>query len=814
MTIKSKLTLNVVILIAVIAVVAVTSIVSMGFVQKRLYFLTQKSTPFQIKTLELQKAIQSAAADLLRVDSARSRDEFRKAKIAAETSLSEATAGKKALDEMSGTTGEGTGLQGVAAELFTVTEGRIKAEEDARSANQTIRQRLVEVSARLKELDSKVKALQGKTSTTFGKAVTEINSLSARTTSIFQLRLTLKDIQLAFLELQRTTSKKGVLIAQGKVNAAANNAQQNEVVKGSSNLSGDVKYLSGKLSELAKAQMGVAGQSGADTSARDRLASDASDKLNAIMLAVEQEAVTYRDRFNSANDRQGTLFNNTNTAASVLAGNSEIVALGGSIEGLSTKLFTVRTPAEVDAVEADLQRVFAKIQPITGNLERTLSGLSARQELGILRNAEGSLNAVKGLLLVQDGVVAKIRNQLAMDKKADEATARLKEMVLKQAVEGKKTASAAQGDQEKAITTVNRMVRVGISLICVIGIAAAIFGIIFGTWVYNSISRPLTDLEKVSQAVSGGDLTTTFNALTKDEIGRVQQAMATMVENLRNMVGKIKGATDVLATSSDRMSETAQTLDQSTEQQAGRILQSATSMNQMTLTTNEVARNSSETSEAADTMKSIAEKGKGAMHSTMEELTRFAETVKTAAVKVEALGSKSEEISQVVSLIRDIADQTNLLALNAAIEAARAGEQGRGFAVVADEVRSLAEKTAAATKDINQTVVSIQESVGDSVNFMKEERASVMKVLDHVQITLKAIDDIANCVDRVTGMVQRIAVAAEEQSSSSGEISQNMEDISGIARELKASSKEIKNSSESLSSVAFELHSMGAWFKV
>jgi len=195
-------------------------------------------------------------------------------------------------------------------------------------------------------------------------------------------------------------------------------------------------------------------------------------------------------------------------------------------------------------------------------------------------------------------------------------------------------------------------------------------------------------------------------------------------------------------------------------------------------------------------------------------LQKFADTVKESAAKVESLGQKSEEINNVITLIKDIADQTNLLALNAAIEAARAGEQGRGFAVVADNVRQLAERTTVATGDIGNTVRAMQTEVTESVNFMKEVRESVGKVLEHVNSTLKSIDEIVSYVEEVADMVQRIAVATEEQSSASEEVSHNMENIAVITRELGNSIVEIKRAAGDLSRLATELNSMAGWFKV
>jgi len=249
-------------------------------------------------------------------------------------------------------------------------------------------------------------------------------------------------------------------------------------------------------------------------------------------------------------------------------------------------------------------------------------------------------------------------------------------------------------------------------------------------------------------------------------------------------------------------------------QLVGQIEQAVTAMAEMTQTTLEVARNSSETADAAQKMKQVAEQGKGAMTETVNEMDRFALSVREASARVESLGNQSQQINEVVSLIKDIADQTNLLALNAAIEAARAGDMGRGFAVVADSVRALAERTAASTEEISHMVGGMQQSVAHAVQFMHQESSSLDKVVIHVNQTLAAIDEIVDYVGQVTDMVQRTAVAAEQQSSTSEEINHNMTAIDAVTRKLFLAFQEVQASSSSLSQLAQKLNDKVRWFKV
>jgi methyl-accepting chemotaxis protein len=236
-------------------------------------------------------------------------------------------------------------------------------------------------------------------------------------------------------------------------------------------------------------------------------------------------------------------------------------------------------------------------------------------------------------------------------------------------------------------------------------------------------------------------------------------------------------------------------------------------MDEMSQTTLDVAKNASATSDSAVKMKDLAEHGRQAMGVTVTELVKFSETFRQAADKIEAVSRQSQDVSNVVSLIKDIADQTNLLALNAAIEAAHAGDMGRGFAVVADNVRQLAERTAGATEDIAKTMQKMQTDVDETVTFVRHEKDAVERVLSQVKGTMEEIGGIVSNVEQVTNMIQRIAVATDQQSSTSDMVSQSMEGITNITRQLNNSIEEIKRSSGDLSMLATELNTMAGWFK-
>lgn len=829
MTIKTKLTLNVCIVILIVGGVALTSFLGMTFVRQKLSYLTERSTPYQMRTVEYQRVIQGATADLTKVAASDGRKQYEQLKAEAEKSLTEVKTSQEKLEAlMGGQKLEASDeLQKVAADLFRTTDARLRAEEQSGAASKAISEKLLQSTTQLKALDNRIKELQLNRSSVYQTSISDTQKISGKLRSVENLRTILKDLQISFVEVQAASTKKAIIISQAKYKAAIQKSLQNDFVKETKSMQSDLAALAEKTDEFLKAKFAYMaatsqtvqpGQSPPDLTALktklDAGAGETVDKLNAIMLAVEQEIVMANDRTGIENSRQGATFSETTTANKILAQNSELLAYGLTIEALATRLFTVNTDAEVNSIAGQITAVYQKITQSEKNLAASLTKIKATKEIGFLRGSVGSLAGARATLEGANGVIGTIKNRIAMEAQSAQAAEQLRQIVLKQAEKGKQTVTAAQGDQEKSIATVNKMVRFSLLLIMVIGAGAIVFGILFGGWIYRSIAKPLHHLITASDEVAHGNLQAHLASDSNDEVGQVQNSVGKMVEALRDVVDKIRTATDNLASNSEQLSSTATDLERGSQEQTSRIEQSATAMTEMNQTTIEVARNSSDTSEAAGKMKVIAEHGKTIMHQSVQELEAFAGTVREAAQKVESLGSQSEEINKVVILIKDIADQTNLLALNAAIEAARAGEQGRGFAVVADNVRQLAERTTQATDEIAHTVKSMQTSVSDSVKFMQSERDSVNRVMEGIRNTLDSIDQLVIGVEQVSDMVQRIAVAAEQQSSTSEEITQNMTSIAEITHELRKSFEQINNSSHGLSQLASDLTHTVSWFKV
>ena len=341
-------------------------------------------------------------------------------------------------------------------------------------------------------------------------------------------------------------------------------------------------------------------------------------------------------------------------------------------------------------------------------------------------------------------------------------------------------------------------------------------------WTTNSqMIKPLLRIRDTVEKFAAGDLTTRasikvrlFGREIRDEVSELGNSVDLMADRMSGVIGSITDSSNLLASASEQLSASSTQIAGGADRQSSQTVQVATAMEEMNATVIEVARNSQQASESAREAQSTAAKGGDVVAQAITAMQEVADSTSITADTIKNLGKSSEEIGTIVSVINDIADQTNLLALNAAIEAARAGEQGRGFAVVADEVRRLAERTTKATKEISDMIKSIQNETGRAVEAMGE---GTYKVENGVRLAHEAGDalkQIVRGVESVTGMINHIATSAEEQSATTDEITQNMDSIAEVAKSNVSAIGEVANASGEMARLASELKDLVSNFTI
>ena len=360
--------------------------------------------------------------------------------------------------------------------------------------------------------------------------------------------------------------------------------------------------------------------------------------------------------------------------------------------------------------------------------------------------------------------------------------------------------------RDAALTTRNIIIG-----ICLFGIVVIL---VTGTLLSRHVIEPMYKVMDIAKGIAGGDLKQVIHAPHLDEIGQMLQALKMMQARLRTLIGRIAESSATLVSAGTQLSAmTEQTRDGMSSQQ-GETAQVAEAMNQMAATIRQVAQETLEGAQAAADANSGTDEGRRVVEGAIDSINGLAAQVDQATQVIERLGEESVAIGSILDVIRGIAEQTNLLALNAAIEAARAGEQGRGFAVVADEVRTLASRTQQSTEEIQGMIERLQNGTREAVNTMHEGTAQVEKSVEQARGAGEALTSIAEVVANINAMNTQVASAAEEQSGVAEAIDDKLSHITDLSRQTVQSAEETASAGAQIARRAHELQDIVGQFDV
>jgi methyl-accepting chemotaxis protein len=351
----------------------------------------------------------------------------------------------------------------------------------------------------------------------------------------------------------------------------------------------------------------------------------------------------------------------------------------------------------------------------------------------------------------------------------------------------------------------------------VVGIITLLVGVGLSRAITRSITIPIVRSSTQIDLMAKGDFSipVSEHALKrKDEMGIFARSMEVMNSRLKQMLKEVTASAANVASASTRLTTSAEKLSQGATEQVEKANLAATGSTEMSQAAGDIARTSTQVATSATEAVDVAAEGRHVVDKSIEEVNLIAETVETALGFVRELGEESVKIGDIVTAINDIADQTNLLALNAAIEAARAGEHGRGFAVVADEVKKLAERTSISTTEIATMINTIREGVRKTVVSMDTAKDRVGAGVEYSSQVSTALEGIVECINRLHNGVHQIATATEEMSATTDEIAHDIHRISVVTQETFSSSEEVSRAAAGLSDLSRRLEGAVQSFKV
>ena len=338
--------------------------------------------------------------------------------------------------------------------------------------------------------------------------------------------------------------------------------------------------------------------------------------------------------------------------------------------------------------------------------------------------------------------------------------------------------------------------------------------IALGVCITRSITRPIASAVISAERVARGDLTEMIGTHREDEVGQLLNALSAMQRSLKKTLQEIASASDQLAAAAEELSAVTDESTQGLIRQNDEIQQAATAVNQMTVAVEEVARNAISTSQASEETRNDAVKGHAHVDDAVVGITRMATEIEGSAGKVESLAGQVRDIGKVIDVIRSVAEQTNLLALNAAIEAARAGEQGRGFAVVADEVRALAHRTQSSTVEIEGMINAVQQCADEAVAAMSDSRSLATQTQHLAAQAGEMLQRISLGVAQINDRNIVIASASEEQAQVAREVDRNLTNIQDLSAQTAAGANQTNASSHDLSRLALSFNDLVSKFKL
>ena len=474
---------------------------------------------------------------------------------------------------------------------------------------------------------------------------------------------------------------------------------------------------------------------------------------------------------------------------------------------LSFRVLVNRDPAALQEAQTRIGVLVDKVR----SAQSSYAALSASPEEAALYK---TFTATLDSYMQAQNQMLELSRQNKLDEMRTLINTRIKEGTDQMGEQLNKLVALNSSDAKTASATAGEQYRSAITGIIAVAVIAALMTVLLAWLLTRSIVTPLNRALLAAQTIAGGNLTNVIEVDGTDEPARLLGALSAMQASLRKTIEQIAGSATQLGAAAEELSTVTQEASRGLQQQTNEIEQAATAVNEMTAAVEEVARNAVSTSEASNQSTQAAREGRDRVVETVGAIQTMTHDVQNTSVMIEGLAAQGRDIGKVLDVIRAIAEQTNLLALNAAIEAARAGEAGRGFAVVADEVRALAHRTAQSTQEIEKMVAGIQNGTGQAVSSMQQSNQRTQSTLEMARAAGVALEQITQSIQLINERNLVIASASEEQAQVSREVDRNLVNIRDLATQSATGANQTSAATHELSRLAVDLNAMVARFVI
>ena len=541
------------------------------------------------------------------------------------------------------------------------------------------------------------------------------------------------------------------------------------------------------------------------------------------LFAQLKKSLSLRDSINS---KLGDLESNADDSASLILDFSDVRDVSRRFPKAAEAASVLETSMNsMVSTVVDLTRTNAAntSETLSNEIKNRMTDIVAKMEIikaeagssvDMVADLDEKITTINELLTAEDGILALKSNKLAAEASASkllataeqqttDASAALSKLLTK----AREAAGEIQEESESSVTS---------AIVLIFGVMAFSFAAAaaIALWTRNSITTPLGKVNAILGVVASGDLTKQLDDSAQDEFGELARNCNQVIGNLRQLIQGIISRSTQLAAASEQTSAITVQSTAAIREQKSQVTQAATATTEMSSTSQGVLQSSNDALAEIKHADAEAERVKGISSNNKQTILQLSQEVEQASKVINKLHQDSASIGSILDVIRGIAEQTNLLALNAAIEAARAGEQGRGFAVVADEVRSLASKTQSSTQEIQAMIQVLQSGAHAAVEAMNKGKRQAENCVAQTEVADQALDSITHAVHMAHDMSEQISHAAKEQNQVSHEISKLLESIVNIAEETASGAEQTSDSSHEVARLAEELRLSVDQFKV